>query len=55
MTHGTDRTQPGEALRQARGNPITDEPATVAACQQDYEDGAADRHASEQRDQKARR
>lgn len=33
----THPSQPDEALRQATGNQIIDEPATVEACQQDYE------------------
>ncbi|MFB7711611.1 hypothetical protein [Streptomyces sp. NPDC056105] len=36
----THPSQPDEALRQATGNPIIDEPATVEACQQDYADAA---------------
>ncbi|WP_432182058.1 hypothetical protein [Streptomyces sp. NBC_00063] len=38
-----ERTHPNqadEALRQATGNPIIDEPATVEACAQDYADAA---------------
>ncbi|MER5950219.1 hypothetical protein ABT127_29630 [Streptomyces sp. NPDC001904] len=38
-----------------RPNPIVSEPATPAACARDYQAGAADRHASEKRDAKARR
>ncbi|UDM00058.1 hypothetical protein [Streptomyces longhuiensis] len=40
MDHGTHPNQADEALRQATGNQITDEPATVEACQQDYADAA---------------
>ncbi|MFD7774285.1 hypothetical protein [Streptomyces sp. NPDC059753] len=38
-----ERTHPNqadEALRQATGNPIIDEPGTVDACRQDYADAA---------------
>lgn len=51
----THTSQPDEALRQATGSSILDEPATVEACQRDYAAGAVDRHASEQRDANARR
>ncbi|MFG3371138.1 hypothetical protein ACGF0K_40275 [Streptomyces sp. NPDC048156] len=34
----THPSQPDEALRQATGNSIVDEPATVDACAQDYAD-----------------
>ncbi|MGW6747619.1 hypothetical protein [Streptomyces sp. NPDC055006] len=34
----THPSQPDEALRQATGNPIIDEPATPAACAEDYAD-----------------
>ncbi|WP_405634442.1 hypothetical protein OHB53_09620 [Streptomyces sp. NBC_00056] len=34
----THPSQPDEALRQATGHPIIDEPATADACQKDYAD-----------------
>ena len=54
MPNGTDQTQTGEAPQHLRDNPITSQPATVAACRADYEAGAAERASSEKRDAKAR-